>query len=382
MREGTAGVGDAFVELPRAIYAEDPLWIPEEEESLRQAFSALNPWFTSGSAMTMCIPGRARLAVFRQQGCIVEGRQAAWFGYFEAMNDPDAVEVLLGEAAAWAATRGADALFGPIDFNTFGKYRVRVSAEPDAMPFPGEPYNPPYYDALLRDAGCTVAREYVTQLGAIKARPLEAKRAAARAVADAGYSLEPLDGAAWLALLPELHRKADEIFADSFGYTPLSYDRFATGYGASVARRLCARTSVAARDATGDLAGFFLVYPHYGPLAVQGSRLGRVDVSELSYDEHESILAAAGGPNGMTAVGKTVGVCPKHRGRGLMAALGTAVIDRGVGRYDRWIGAMIRADNPSRGYGAAHMDVERRYALYQQKLDGPLARRGAGNAGR
>jgi hypothetical protein len=65
-----------------------------------------------------------------------------------------------------------------------------------------------------------------------------------------------------------------------------------------------------------------------------------------------------------------------------MAALGAAVIDRGVGRYDRWIGAMIRADNPSRRFGAEHMDVERRYALYEQKLDDPLAERGAGNAGR
>src|SRR5688572_25447349 len=68
MREGTAGLGDPFVDLPRVIYADDPLWIPEEADLLRRAFSAANPWFASGSAVTMCIPGRARLAVFRQQG--------------------------------------------------------------------------------------------------------------------------------------------------------------------------------------------------------------------------------------------------------------------------------------------------------------------------
>jgi hypothetical protein len=57
------------------------------------------------------------------------------------------------------------------------------------------------------------------------------------------------------------------------------------------------------------------------------------------------------------------------------------VVDRGMGRYDCWVGAMIRADNPSRRFGAAHMDVERTYALYRQTLDGAPARRGPADAG-
>ena len=366
VRQGTAGVHESFAELSRAIYADDPLWIPEEDAQLQRAFSSENPWFASGSAVTMCIAGRARLAVFRQQGRAIEGRQAAWFGFFESTPDPDAAAVLLAEAAVWARAQGAEVLYGPIDFDTYGKYRLRTGAEPGAMPFPGEPYNPPYYAELLERAGFGVAREYVTQIGAIKQRPLEAKRATASAVGEAGYSLEPLDRTAWLALLPELHRKVDAIFSDSFAYTPVSYERFAAGYGASVARRLCARTSLLARDSNGELAGFFLVYPHYGPLAVQGSSIGRVPVSELSYDAHDSVLAAAGAS---LAVAKTVGVCPEHRGRGLMDALGASVVDRGVGRYDCWVGAMIRADNPSRRFGAAHMDFERTYALYRQTLD-------------
>ena len=374
MRSGASGVHDAFAELPRLVYADDPLWIPEEECQLRRAFSATNPWFASGSAVTMCIPGRARLAVFRQHGCLIDGRPAAWFGFFESLDDRQAAELLLGEAAAWARAHGAAVLYGPIDFSTLGKYRVRVRAEPAAVPFPGEPYNPPYYAGLIEGAGFAVAREYVTQIGRIKARPLDAKRETARAVADAGYTLVPLDGATWLATLPELHGKADEIFADSFGYTPVPYDQFAAGYGASVAKRLCARTSVLARGPDGDLAGFFLVYPHYGPLAIQGSTLGRVPVSDLSYDAHDAVLAAAGGT---LAVAKTVGVTPKHRGRGLMDALGATVIERGVGRYDCWVGAMIRADNPSRRFGAAHMDFEREYALYGQPLTSVPTRGGS-----
>ena len=377
-RNGTAGLHDAFVEITRAVYAADPLWIPEEEGPLRRAFTGANPWFTSGSAVTMCIPGRARLAVFHQHGCIVDGRAAAWFGYFESIDDRESAAMLLARAAEWARAQGAEVLYGPIDFNTFGRYRIRVSAEADAMPFPGEPYNPAYYADLLRGAGFTVAREYVTQIGRIRERPLEAKRELANLVADAGYTIEPLDGATWLATLRELHRKADEIFADSFAYTPVSYGQFAAGYGASVARRLCARTSLLARDPTGELAGFLLVYPQYGPLAIQAAAGNRVAASELSYEKHDAALLAAGET---MAVAKTVGVCPKHRGRGLMDALGATAIDRGVGRYDRWAGAMIRADNPSRRFGAAHMEVERSYALYQLTLDGATIEARAGDAG-
>ena len=365
MRNGTADLHDAFVEVPRLVYAGDPLWIPEEEPHLRRAFSCANPWFTTGSAVTLCIPGCARLAVFRQHGCTIDGEAAAWFGFFESIDDSRAASLLLGEAAAWAKSQGAEVLYGPIDFNTFGKYRLRVTAEPSAIPFPGEPYNPSYYPSLIERAGFHVAREYVTQIGRIKSQPLDAQRSMVRVVADRGYTLEPLDAAAWLATLPELHRKADEIFADSFGYTPVSFAQFSAGYGAPVAKRLCARTSLLARGPDGDLAGFFLVYPNYGPLAIQGSRLGRVPASELSYDEHDGILAAAGCTQ---AVGKTVGVSPKHRGRGLMEALGASVVDRGIGRYDTWVGAMIRADNPSRRFGAKHMDVERTYALYRKPL--------------
>ena len=366
-RAGTAGLDDAFVELPRAVYADDPLWIPEEEAELRRAFGGDNAWFGSGTAVTMCIPGRARLAVFRQHGCVIDGQSAAWFGYFESANDPEAVSALLGEAADWARAEGAEVLYGPIDFNTFGRYRIRVGAEPDAMPFPGEPYNPPYYADLLRGAGFTPAREYVTQIGRIRPQPLEAKRAIAASIERQGYTLEPLDGASWLAALPELHRKADEIFSESFAYTPVPFEQFALGYGASVARRLCARTSLLARDSDGDLAAFLLVYPHYGPLAIQGAGDARVPMSALSYEEHDPVLVARGETR---AVAKTVGVCPKHRSRGLMDALGAVAIDRGVGRYDRWVGAMIRADNRSRRFGAAHAETERTYALYRRDLVG------------
>jgi Acetyltransferase (GNAT) family. len=366
MRDGREGVDEAFLALPHALYAGDPCWIPEEEGPVRRAFSDANDWFAGGRAATFCIPDRARLAVFRRDDCVVEGRPAAFFGYMESDDDGSALHELLEHGRRWATDAGAEMLYGPIDFDTFGRYRLRTSAErAGATPFPSEPYNRPAYPALLEHAGFAVARRYVSQLsiGALAAD--EAKRDAANALSDEGFTTHPLDGATWLALLPELHRRVHEIFAEGFAYTPVSYERFAATQGAGVARRLCPHTSTLARDPNGELAGFLLVFPHYGPLVVQGAGAGRVPASALAYDQHPSLLAAAGHH---TAIVKTVGVAPAYRRRGVMDAMVVSTLDRGRDRYDRWIGALIRDDNPSGRYGAARERMERHYALYAAAL--------------
>jgi GNAT superfamily N-acetyltransferase len=365
-RDGRRGLDEAFVALPHVIYADDPLWIPEEEEALRRAFSDGNEWFALGRAVTFSVAGRARLAVFRREDCVVDGRPAACFGYMESVDDGAALDALLALAQDWARAEGAEILYGPIDFDTLGRYRLRTGTErPDAMPFPGEPYGRECYPSLLERARFRVARSYVSQLSLGALRPDEGKRAAADALLASGYMIEPLDGATWMSLLPELHPRVNEIFADAFAYTPVSFARFTATHGAGLARRLCPRASVVARAPGGELAGFLLVFPHYGPLVVQGSAPGRVAASALSYEEHAPLLAARGERVGIV---KTVGIAPAHRRRGVMDALVVATLEAGWQHYDTWLGALIRSDNPSGRYGAARERMERAYSLFARPL--------------
>jgi hypothetical protein len=210
-------------------------------------------------------------------------------------------------------------------------------------------------------------RRYLSQISRGPLQAEEGKRAGADALLAEGWTLEPLDGATWVALLSELHRRVDEIFADAYAYTPVSFERFGATTGASVARRLCPRASVLARSPDGEVAGFLLVFPHYGPLVVQGASRERVPPSALSYEEHAPRLAAAGVRTGIV---KTVGIAPRHRRRGVMDAMVVSMLDRTRDTYDRWIGALIREDNPSRNFGERHDRHERTYVLYGVALDG------------
>lgn len=356
---------DAFADLPHVVYADDPLWIPEEESTLRRAFSNSNTWFAHGRAATFSIKGRARLAVFRTPACIIDGHNAAFFGFFESDGDATSARALLDAAVEWARNAGASVLYGPVNFNTYGSYRLRVSAEPGGMPFPGEPYNRPEYSAILAESGFAEAMRYVTQVSDSGVCATESQLNAAQKLKRAGYVFEPLDGSRWMGLLPQLHGMADEIFGDAFAYSRVSYDEFAAAYGEGTAKRLCPHTSVLAVGPSGDIAGFLISFPHYGPLLVQGSRIGRVGLSELTYDMHQPMLAAAGES---TAVAKTIGVTPAHRQHGLMNAIGAIAMERGRGRYDRWIAALVREDNVSRRFGEPHSRRVRKYALYRRVL--------------
>ena len=365
MRDGVSGVDDAFVELPPLVYADDPRWIPEEPPVVRSAFSSANDWFATCAAITMCAPDAARLAVFRANDCCVDGHPAAFFGYWEHRSAASSSEQLFREARAWARKQGAIRLYGPINFTTHGAYRLLVDAEPGAQPFVGEPYNPAAYPALLESLGFRVARRYITQIsnGALDTRRIDLARGA---LLDAGYTLTPLDGSLWRAMLPELKPLADAMFAHNFAFTPISYESFARGYGESVARRMCPRTSLVARGPRGDIAGFVLVYPDYGPLVAQSAGSARVAQSSLSFTEHAPLLEQ-GRPR--TAIVRTIAVAPEHRARGLSHALGAAVVASGTAHYDRWIGALIRDDNPSRRFGDTQTHAIRRYALYAVDLE-------------
>ena len=357
--EGPA-LPEGFANVARHVYRADPHWIPEEPGALGAAFSPANPWFETGRSIALCAPSAARLAAFLEPARLVDGRLAAFFGYWETVGVPEVDRTLFAEAKRWARAEGADDLYGPINFSTYGTYRLRLSAEPGALPFPGEPYNPPSYPQILEEQGFVTHQAYVTQVGDLEiARTLrEAKRRVLETVIAKGYRIESLSPETWLSQLEQLHSLADAIFGGNFAYRPLGWPAFARACGESFAARACPHTSIIAYAPDGAVAGVFLVYPHYGPKVIQ-SALNRVDQSALRFGLHHHGLRGA--------VAKTVGVAPAHRGQGLMDAMTVAMLDRGEGRYDQWLGALIRDDNPSARFGK-RVTRRRVYALYRKRL--------------
>ncbi len=367
MREARGGEGavPGFVDVPPRVYADDGRWIPEVPEDVEAAFGPDNPWFSGGEAATLVVPGAARMALFHQPALRVDGRRVAFFGFWETTGE-GADDALFARAVEWAKERGGQDLYGPIDFTTYGNYRVRLSVEDEgARTFPDEPHNPATYPDLLGAQGFDLDQTYFTQVGTQTAGNMVAdwKRPVLQRLEAEGYAVRTLTHELWMERLKELHGLADAIFGGNFAYSPLTWPTFEAKCGEPFIRRACPHTSTVALAPDGSIAGFFLVYPHYGPVVCAAAE-DRVAVSDLDYHRH----AARAARDWRGAVAKTAGVAPRHRRKGIMDALTVGIFDRGDGRYDDWYGALIRKDNPSANFATGNTVGARWYGLYRRRL--------------
>ncbi|MCC2636365.1 MAG: hypothetical protein K0Q68_84 [Moraxellaceae bacterium] len=354
---------EAFVALPAQVYGNDSFWLGEDGDALREQFSSANPWFANGKAWLGVIPGQARLAGFCQ-GQRVDGECAAFFGYWEGINSVTPHRRLFSAMERWAREQGATRLYGPINFTTFGANRLRLDAF-DRGAFPGEPWNPPYYADLLVELGLELRYRYFSTFNptANVVASVGPDYLRVKPRIEAVVELSAMTPEFWLANLEELFPFVGEVFGGNFAYTPISREAFGRQCGADFAQRFCPRTSVLARDRAGRIAGFFLVYPDYGPLLRQSAGAARV-TGEVSYAEHFDRLPAP-----RRALARTGGVHPDYRSLGLFTAMGCELSLRAEGLYDEMVAPLVREDNNSRQFALRHgLAHQHHYGLFQCPL--------------
>jgi GNAT superfamily N-acetyltransferase len=354
---------EAFVALPAQIYADDPFWLGEDAAALRGQFSPDNTWFAQGAAWLGVIPGQARLAGFCQDQ-VVDGERVAFFGFWESVNDSAPNRRLFAALADWARALGATRLYGPINFSTFGAYRLRLDAF-ERGAFPGEPWNPPYYEDLLAQLGFEQRYRYLSTFNAtaevvsavapdyLRVKPQLEER----------VELVAMTPDFWRDNLDTLYGFVDEVFGANFAYTAISREAFHAQCGAPFAERFCPRTSILARQrGSGRIAGFFLVYPDYGPLLRQGA--GAQRIAAARYATHFEQLPAP-----RRALARTGGVHPDFRALGLFTAMGCELSLRADGLYDTLAAPLVREDNNSRQFALRHGRAHRHhYGLFQGAL--------------
>ena len=91
----------------------------------------------------------------------IDGVPAAFFGFWETVEDLPTNQKLFLELEDWAKSLGAKILVGPINFSTFYGNRIRIDQK-NSHSFLGEPYNPSYYPKILEGAGFEKYHQYIT----------------------------------------------------------------------------------------------------------------------------------------------------------------------------------------------------------------------------
>ena len=202
-------------------------------------------------------------------------------GSFEAENEPDAVRTMLLNSARWLREQGAEHVVGPMDGDTWHRYRVN-SGPFDEAPFLLEPVNPPYHDALWQAAGFEPVERY-TSKRVDDVTPLVARlqpmrdRAAAR-----GYRMREFDATRLREELTLIWRLSLEIFRGNRFYFDIELDEFFALYD-GIERLLVPELALFAETTSGEPAGFVFAYPDTRPGTVDYKTIGVVPAHRHGY---------------------------------------------------------------------------------------------------
>lgn len=257
------------------------------------------------------------------------GSRIGMIGSFEADDAPDLVAAMLHDAARWLRAHGASQVVGPIDGDTWHRYRVNAGPF-DTPPFLLEPVNPPYYDALWRAAGFDVLERYsskriddVSRLCA-KLAPMR-DRALAR-----GYRVHCIDAARLQDELTLVWKLSLEIFRGNPFYSDIALDDFLALYAGI--EQILVPELVLFIEHGNEPAGFLFAYPD-------------TDARTVDY--------------------KTIGVVPAHRrghvGWAMLQQAYTAALTMGRPIANH---CLMREENASQSMDAGEGTTFRHYYLY------------------
>jgi hypothetical protein len=154
-----------FLRLPFLVYRHDQNWVPPLTSEVRRVLDErCNPYFAAARLRLFLVykdnspVARASLVISRPHQEKF-GVKAAFFGFFEAVRDPDAVRTLLAQIENHCRSEGVELLEGPLSPNHYSELAFQASHF-GARPSFFQPYNPRYYNDWLEEAGFHVSARF------------------------------------------------------------------------------------------------------------------------------------------------------------------------------------------------------------------------------
>ena len=276
------------------------------------------------------------------------GERVSILGRYEATSAEAGGAVIDAACTYLREHTGCTLVIGPMDGNTWRRYRFVTDGDTAEPPFFMEPVNAPDYPAHWTAASFTPLAGYSSALSEdlMVVDPRE-QRVADRLTA-AGLTLRPFDITRAEEDLRAIHTLSLVSFADNYLYTPLAQEEFIDQYR-RVLSYVRPELTVLAHDPSGRLGGFLFALPN---------------LNELQRGEPIR-----------TVILKTVAVLPGREWAGLgMLLVGRCQRAAAVLGYKRAIHALMHDSNASRNVSGVYAGRPiRRYTLYSRRLRPPLS---------
>ena len=202
-----------------------------------------------------------RVGFGRREGFTGAPGVTGYVGWYAAEDAATGVALLRAGAGQLLAD-GAERVVGPLDGNTWHRYRVtlpRGAGTVDGSPFLSEPRNPPGWGAEFEAAGFHSLLDYETRLVRIP-RPDPEMAGRRERLAGTGVRIRPLDLTRFDDELRALHALSVEAFAAAPFYSPIELDGFVRLYAGLRPLLDPALVRLAETD-SGRVLGFVFAFP-------------------------------------------------------------------------------------------------------------------------
>jgi len=282
---------------------------------------------------------RARCSIWWRESAQVNGTKTGTIGHYAATDEAFG-ETLLEHACRELKNRGCELAVGPMDGNTWRRYRF-VTDRGVAKPFFMEPDNPDEWPVHFVRRGFRPLAHYVSEINpnmAVRQPELGSLR---QKMKDAGISIAPLHVTNPDDDLDGIYDVVSESFKDAFMYTELDRESYRRMY-VPLLKAVDPRLMLLARQG-GEVVGFVFAPP---------------DILQRTYQEKIDAIVI-----------KTIAILPRRELSGLGRVLIVDMLANAVGMgFTTAISALMHAENRSQKISSDCAGPMRRYSLFGKDL--------------
>jgi L-amino acid N-acyltransferase YncA len=283
---------------------------------------------------------RARCSIWWRDTALVDGGPIGAVGHYAA-DDAESAGMLLDYACQQLQSKGCSYAIGPLDGNTWRRYRF-VTSRGTEKPFFMEPDNPDEWPQHFLQNGFASWAHYVSEMNPDIRSRKPGLGHLRKKFADLGVTIEPIGTACPQSDLQHIYDVVCESFANSVLYTDPDFDSFVQQY-APLIGTVDPRLMLVARH-EGRVVGFVFAPPDL----LQNSDPRGID----------------------TIVIKTVAILPREKYSGLGRLLITDMLHNAQSMgYRRAISALMHTGNSSMSISADCAGPMRGYELFARCLN-------------
>ena len=221
-----------FLRLPFIIYRNDPNWVPPFSSEVRRVLDERrNSYFANANLrLFVCYKKdaiAARVAIIINQLHQEKfGEKSAFFGFFESINDLDAVLHLFDNAEKYSRSQGIEILEGPFNPNHYSELGLQVNQFGTPPTF-FQPYNPDYYNELLKEIGFHISATFHTKKNENIRKYVHDRYVTKTPLTKMGnYTIRSFSKKDFKAELEHFREVNNDAFSSNWHFLPLSKEEY------------------------------------------------------------------------------------------------------------------------------------------------------------